>query len=31
MSFLRTLFESFREAIVMRDEWHRRHGRPCAE
>lgn len=31
MTFLRTLIDSFREAIAMRDEWHRRHGRTCAE
>jgi hypothetical protein len=31
MSFLRILVESFREALAMRDAWHRQHGRPVAE
>jgi len=31
MRFLRTLFDAFREAIAMRNEWHRKHGPSIAE
>jgi hypothetical protein len=31
MRFLRTLFDSFCEAIAMRNEWYRKHGRSIGE